>query len=1126
MRNKTLLFTLCALCILTCQYGCTSIGERELSGDGMTSQMDIKGYKPFVIFQSRYLLGSLVAEQNIWRDPIYRGRPTHNPVSGEYAIEYSKNQLTEAKVALEGVVNVEGALEKFKSVKLILENPEEFQFEKMCLPIKDKDNAELRKLKYISALLKAKRIRIEFLAKDGTKIDTEADLKKFNLQLGAKVQKEEKVSGIYFAENTFVGYKLSDPKEIIEVCPEKSNAKVLVLPFKWISKVNSDEDYSRMLRFEAENVLNTISLKFNKQLIKAPVGNVFVEAEKYINSKDKEDYHSNVITEYASRTDANLIVIGKFIRYGNMARVTVEFKDNSGSTVPTQYIDYSLNDLDKPNINPSSFITEWSVKVSNAFQSNLQESQVVKVTENNEAYSFYVKGVEEKKLLDEENLLKAMDKFEKTIKLDPNLTEAYAMLCETILSYLEIHYFNKGGFNVLSDTDKKEIKELSNKAKLAGEKAVALNPDNFLGHRALAKYYYIYPDQKASEDYITQKTLDEINLKSKAYIEKSISLNKMDSESYWQLFLTKVRLDNSLYTSENEDLKKAKALNSSSLEGLFQLAKVFYSKAMYADSEKEKASFYPKAEELFEEILKKSYNHIPSILSLIELYAENKKFEEALGYLKKAENIYISLNRKKDCDLYSRFADYYKSKEEYTTSESYYWNCLKEDSEHFSSYIHQVTNIYTKYLKDQKEWRKIFDEAILRDPKNEPDYLNWIGIIYLEKNSQEEGIKYIEQSIEKKLRKNPSDKSVVVPYITLGSGYQESGKYDLAIENYKKTLDINLNQGINLMVYDLISSCYLEKKSFDLAIEYTNKILDYNKSKYNTNFHISLTESYDNLGKIYLGKKEYSKALEFYNQSLEIKKSKLADDSSQIIQSYKYIGKVYIHKNDEKKATDYYDLAIKSSSNPKDKARVNVDFANSYENKPNPDYKKAISYYKKAIKIETDNEKVKIYKTKIVDLETLLVKGNTDGKANDKKPNTRIKEDRSSVTLKKRIKDLKSNLNEKNFVVVNLEIAKIYQESEEPLTAIVYYEKILEKDPKNETVNLELGKYYLKKKNPIKAEKYISALEKKHKEKLLSEDTKVRAEAYLGLAKIAKLLGNLPEEKEYLKTRENILKMK
>jgi vacuolar-type H+-ATPase subunit I/STV1 len=143
-----------------------------------------------------------------------------------------------------------------------------------------------------------------------------------------------------------------------------------------------------------------------------------------------------------------------------------------------------------------------------------------------------------------------------------------------------------------------------------------------------------------------------------------------------------------------------------------------------------------------------------------------------------------------------------------------------------------------------------------------------------------------------------------------------------------------------------------------------------------------------------------------------------------------------------------------------------------HKSKPQPDYEKAESYYSSIAEMYSSASPPDYSKSIYYYNEAIKVI--PEGDSNVAVYKERIKDCETKLEAnKERIRQLKSTLTAENAVSSNLEIANFL---------------------------------------------------KKHKEKLLLDDVTIRADGYLGLAKLAKFLGNESEEKEYLSIGERLKK--
>ena len=92
-------------------------------------------------------------------------------------------------------------------------NPTEVVLEEVK-PEKGKLNhPDIKTKKYIAAVLKVEKILISVKLQDGAELKTEADQKKYKINLGANVKYDAKLNALYIGQNSFVGFKLLSPSK-------------------------------------------------------------------------------------------------------------------------------------------------------------------------------------------------------------------------------------------------------------------------------------------------------------------------------------------------------------------------------------------------------------------------------------------------------------------------------------------------------------------------------------------------------------------------------------------------------------------------------------------------------------------------------------------------------------------------------------------------------------------------------------------------------------------------------------------------------------------------------------------------------------------------------------------------
>jgi tetratricopeptide (TPR) repeat protein len=151
---------------------------------------------------------------------------------------------------------------------------------------------------------------------------------------------------------------------------------------------------------------------------------------------------------------------------------------------------------------------------------------------------------------------------------------------------------------------------------------------------------------------------------------------------------------------------------------------------------------------------------------------------------------------------------------------------------------------FTSALSELLEAEKI-------NPKD-PVTQNYLGIAYMNKDMEEQGITHFQKAIEL----NPGYSQA---RNNLGAAYLETEKWDLAIQCFMEVIDDVLYTTPQYPLANL-GKAYYQKKNYHLAETYYKKALDKQP-----NMLIAL----DGLGATLMEKKEYVGAIEIYKKALQ-----------------------------------------------------------------------------------------------------------------------------------------------------------------------------------------------------------------------------------------------------------------
>jgi two-component system, NarL family, sensor kinase len=180
-----------------------------------------------------------------------------------------------------------------------------------------------------------------------------------------------------------------------------------------------------------------------------------------------------------------------------------------------------------------------------------------------------------------------------------------------------------------------------------------------------------------------------------------------------------------------------------------------------------------------------------------------------------------------------------------------------------------------------------------------------IGVVFYQKGNLEKAVEFLERGI--KIQEEIDCKIEIANTLnTIGAIYSNSGKPDLALNYYLKSLRIANEIGkdasdVTAFAMGNIGMVYDNLGQHKLALEYFFQSL--RKQEENQDKE-GIGNCLNNIATIFLKQGDYEKALEFYNKSIKVRKE--VNDKSGIAQCLNNIGTLYLKKNKGEKAIEYY----------------------------------------------------------------------------------------------------------------------------------------------------------------------------------------------------------------------------
>lgn len=855
-------------------FSCLTTGKKN-NYENLTQK--VLGYNLFTIYKNYTYLGYVPDRDDpeLLRNRLWVGKVKVNKPTGKYTISYTKEILADSNTSIHDYLDTKIAFEKFQKVNLIIEDPEEYILEKPYLLYSERDQKESQQRQYIGAVLKARKLRLEFETVQGKKVSSFSEIKQVGIELSSKVKSDENEKNLYISEEVYIGYKLVQPPKQIEFPPtEKSkNIRVLVAPFQLNSENGKDELFSTLL-WEA----STVAIKNIDHVIT-------VDRDQGIVYKTgdlvrKKEYNQMNYVDLASITNADYVLTGKFTRLGNDALITAIYRNRDGEEIPTKAIDLTLKDLDKTDI--SDLYANWISKVVSSFNSTLK-MEIESPTQNREAYQLYVKGIEMMALMDESSLKESIFYFEKAGILDSKFPHAFAGVCEAS-SKLVHEKFSYISHLSLRDFEIKT--ELMEKASKNCIKSLKLNHKLSVTYRALS-YYHFTKSQNESQKVDRKKSLD--------YAKKALVLDSKDSLSAWLIYFIKATENKRiLFEKDNEDLKFALNLNPDLMEANRILGQIYSKQG--SNGEALAIEYYKKA-------IQKSPKYITNYLDVADIYRQQKNFDQSLKHIQLAEKINPS-----DYRVYTSYIRHFIQKKDFSNAEKYILKVFVEHEKKFIEINSVVEDYYSKNRQKYQQGVDLYLDILSKDNANAEFYNYFIGNLYYIHLDFFNAIPFYQKSIEIGSKNPNSDLSL--KYNGIGNCYFQMRDLNKSLQFYQKALDSNKerypSEHRNIAIsYQNIANIYYMQRSYNEAENFYLKALDINEKRLGIDDPLVASNLY-NLGNIYSIKREFEKAEKYFNQSLEIRLKNYDENHIDVGYSYWGLGWMYDSKNDMNKAIELY----------------------------------------------------------------------------------------------------------------------------------------------------------------------------------------------------------------------------
>ena len=332
-------------------------------------------------------------------------------------------------------------------------------------------------------------------------------------------------------------------------------------------------------------------------------------------------------------------------------------------------------------------------------------------------------------------------------------------------------------------------------------------------------------------------------------------------------------------------------------------------------------------------------------------FAQQPNFENALSYLKKERpKLHLKIDSvlkpfNLDDEKMTNILKLSKAISNYETA-SYALNALGANQRNISNYDEAI-----KLHKEAKEYAERAESI-----EFEIISMNMIGVAYRRMDVIKPALDYHTEALKIAYSvTNPSEtinRSIAVSQNSIGNIYLALKQYDLAIDQFEKSLKIEneadnkLGLAIN---YHNIGYAEEAKGNLDSALTNFEISLEYNNA---IDSEIGRVICYNSIGGIYLKQENYEEAEPIIKEALE--KALDLDDQFYITSSYLNLGQLEFEMNKLSLAEKH----IKKALNIAKSYNLNSSIAESSKllskiNQKNKNYKAALTYYQEAVEIES-----------------------------------------------------------------------------------------------------------------------------------------------------------------------------
>lgn len=159
---------------------------------------------------------------------------------------------------------------------------------------------------------------------------------------------------------------------------------------------------------------------------------------------------------------------------------------------------------------------------------------------------------------------------------------------------------------------------------------------------------------------------------------------------------------------------------------------------------------------------------------------------------------------------------------------------------------------------------------------------------------------------------NPADTTLAYRYYKVANSHYERSNYDSALRYFQMALPLYEKVSVTPSVvrcYNRIAETHHRLANYEAVVKYASHALDISNAKL-AGTSVERGVALSILGRIHKDMGDYSQAMAFHEQALEVLRTALTESHPEVAKVYGDVGVIYFYRQDYAKSMEYYERAL------------------------------------------------------------------------------------------------------------------------------------------------------------------------------------------------------------------------